>query len=37
MRKCLRCNEEMIEDLDVKVEVERTESRLLNKVYLGII
>lgn len=34
MRKCLRCDTEMIENLDVKVE---TELRLLNRGFLKII
>lgn len=37
MRKCLRCNVEMVEDLDVKVEGGHTELRLHNKAYLKII
>ena len=37
MRKCLRCNVEMVEDLDIKVEGEHMELRLHSKAFSKII
>lgn len=37
MRKCLRCDTEMVEDLDVKVEGGAYELKLHNREFLKII